>query len=376
MRNLALFDDIIDFDVKTQGIKYAGSKTKLIPKILDIAGKIGAKTVLDGFAGSTRVSQSFAKNGFTVTSNDIAVWSKVFGQCYLLNKNPKKYYQPIIQHLNSLPAKDGWFTQNYGGNPNSGCSLQADGQKKPWQYHNTRKLDAIREEIDNLGLNEIDKSVTLTSLILALDKVDSTLGHYVSYLKDWSPRSYNTMHLEVPDLIFNDKNNEVLNDDIFNVVTKNNVDLAYFDPPYGSNNEKMPPSRVRYSSYYHLWTTVCLNDQPELFGKASRRLDTGDKISASIFEEFRKSKTGRFIAVEAIEKLIKSTDANFILLSYSSGGRATAEELNNVLSSCGKIREIIEVNHKKNVMAEMKWTNDWVRDAEEPHQEFLFLLEK
>jgi adenine-specific DNA-methyltransferase len=27
-------------------------------------------------------------------------------------------------------------------------------------------------------------------------------------------------------------------------------------------------------------------------------------------------------------------------------------------------------------MAEMKWTNDWVRDAEEPNREFLFLLEK
>jgi len=376
MRNLALFEDIPSFDFSTQGIKYAGSKAKLLPKIIEIAHKIGAKTVLDGFAGSTRVSQAFAKNGFVVTSNDIAVWSKIFGQCYLLNKNPKHYYKQLISHLNSLPAKDGWFTENYGGNPNSGSAIQSDGQKKPWQYHNTRKLDAIREEIDNLGLNEIDKAVALTSLILALDKVDSTLGHYVSYLKDWSPRSYNTMQLEIPELILGNQKHEVLNNDIFDIAATKQFDLAYFDPPYGSNNEKMPPSRVRYSSYYHVWTSVCLNDKPELFGKVNRRLDTGDTISASVFEEFRKNEDGRFIAVEAIEKLIKSTNANFILLSYSSGGRATAEELNGVLSSCGKIIEIIEVDYKKNVMAEMKWTNDWVRDAGEPHQEFLFLLEK
>ena len=276
MKNLALFDDIVDFDTQTQGIKYAGSKAKLIPQILEVSAKIGAKTVLDGFAGSTRVSQAFAKNGFSVTSNDIAVWAKIFGQCYLLGNKPKHYYQPIINHLNSLPPQDGWFTENYGGD---GKNPALDGIKKPWQFHNTRKLDAIRTEIDNLELNEIDKSVVLTSLILALDKVDSTLGHYVSYLKEWSPRSYNTMKLEIPDLIYSEQNHEVINADIFEVIKNKNVDLAYFDPPYGSNNEKMPPSRVRYSSYYHVWTTICLNDKPKLFGKAGRRTDTSDTIS-------------------------------------------------------------------------------------------------
>ena len=27
-------------------------------------------------------------------------------------------------------------------------------------------------------------------------------------------------------------------------------------------------------------------------------------------------------------------------------------------------------------MAGMKWTNKWVKDAEQPHREFLFLIEK
>lgn len=376
MKSLALFENIVDFDLTTQGIKYAGAKTKLLRQILEIAHKVGAKKVLDGFSGSTRVSQAFARNGFRVVSNDIAVWSKIFGQCYLLTTHPQSYYGELIRHLNALPPRDGWFTAHYGGSPNAGSAVQEDGLKKPWQYHNTRKLDAIREEIDQLGLNDIDKAVALASLILALDKVDSTLGHYVSYLKDWSPRSYNTMRLEIPEFASSACGHEVLREDIFDVVGGTLVDLAYFDPPYGSNNEKMPPSRVRYSSYYHLWTTICLNDQPRLFGRANRRADTADGISASVFEEFRKGESGRFLAVEAIERLIRSTHARFILLSYSSGGRATAEELHASLGACGKLREMIEVNYKKNVMAEMKWTNDWVRDAETPHREFLFLLEK
>jgi len=191
------------------------------------------------------------------------------------------------------------------------------------------RLDAIRDEIDQLNLDEITKAVCLSSLILALDQVDSTLGHFVSYLNDWSPRSYNDMKLVVPQLFVNKQENTVLHDDIFDALHHigHGIDLAYYDPPYGSNNAKMPPSRVRYRSYYHIWTTICLNDQPDVFGKAKRRTDTSDTIAGSVFEEFRKGNSGRFIVIEAIERLIRETKTDYIILSYSSGGRATASEL-------------------------------------------------
>jgi len=35
-----------------------------------------------------------------------------------------------------------------------------------------------------------------------------------------------------------------------------------------------------------------------------------------------------------------------------------------------------EIDYKKNVMAGMKWTNDWIRESETLHCEFLFLIEK
>ena len=184
------------------------------------------------------------------------------------------------------------------------------------------------------------------------------------------------MRLEVPKLFSNTEAHEVLCEDVFSVVDRD-VDLAYYDPPYGSNNEKMPPSRVRYASYYHLWTTICLNDSPPVFGKALRRRDTSDTVAASVFEEFRRNPTsGHFIAVEAIARLIQSTTARWIILSYSSGGRATADELNDALSSNANVVDAIELNHKRNVMAGMKWTNEWLREAESPNREFLFLIDK
>jgi len=83
---------------------------------------------------------------------------------------------------------------------------------------------------------------------------------------------------------------------------------------------------------------------------------------------------GKFIAVEAIRKLLASTRSKYIILSYSSGGRATSEELNEAIESCGRLLEVVELDYKRNVMADMKWTNEWLRDAEAPHREFLFLI--
>jgi len=376
MTHLSLFDDLVFDAPKTEGIKYAGSKLKLLPHILQLVRKTSAKTVFDGFAGTTRVSQALAQFDYRVISNDIAIWSKVFATCYLLNPHPRDHYAKLIAHLNSLEGIDGWFTEHYSGDPNQGSSVGSDGLKKPWQKHNTRRLDAIRDEIDALKLSEVEKSVALTSLILALDSVDSTLGHFASYLNDWSARSYNPLRLRVPDLIPYQEGHSVCSGDIFDILPRIEADVAYFDPPYGSNNEKMPPSRVRYSAYYHLWTTICLNDKPELFGKVKRRCDTSDTVAGSIFEEFRKDSGGHYIAVKAIHELLRSTNAKYIILSYSSGGRATASELNDCIADIGRTMEVMEIDYKKNVMAGMQWTGKWVKEADAPNREFLFLIEK
>src|ERR1044071_7555794 len=352
---------------QTEGIKYAGTKRKLLPHILRLAQKVNPKTVFDGFSGTTRVSQAFAQSGYRVIANDLAGGSKVFADCYRLSPFSSEHYQNLIDHLNARPGQDGWFTEHYGG---------GNGLKRPWQRHNTLKLDAIREEIERLTLSADERAVALTSLILAMDEVDSTIGHYASYLSEWSPRSYREMKLRVPQLRPKTREHQVYQNNIFDIVSTVEADLAYYDPPYGSNNEKMPPSRVRYASYYHLWTSICLFDKPPLFGKANRRADTRDSVSTSVFEEFRKNEDGRLLVVEAIERLLKLTKARHIILSYSSGGRATAAELNDVIRSSGKMLEVVELDYRRNVMGGMRWTHEWVRDADAPNREFLFLIEK
>ena len=90
--NINQFNEKNAVKVNTQGIKYAGSKLKIIPFILESIEDLEIKSVLDGFSGTTRVSQAFAQIGLDVTSNDVAYWSEIFAKCYLLHDKDKKYY--------------------------------------------------------------------------------------------------------------------------------------------------------------------------------------------------------------------------------------------------------------------------------------------
>jgi adenine-specific DNA-methyltransferase len=184
------------------------------------------------------------------------------------------------------------------------------------------------------------------------------------------------MKLELPSIVTPVLDHKVERFSIGELAPNADVDLAYYDPPYGSNNDKMPPSRVRYASYYHVWKTICLNDRPALFGKANRRADCSDRIARSQFEDFRRDSEGRFVAVEAIRRLLNSTKARYIILSYSSGGRATSQELNEAIGASGRLIEVVEVDYRRNVMGGMTWSNEWLRDAQQPNREFLFLIER
>lgn len=354
--------------IKTEAIKYAGSKLKLLPYIVQMLQSLdGVQTVLDGFSGSTRVAQAFAQLNYKVHANDLALWSEVLGRCYLIANNDAQYYRDLINHLNNVKPRCGWFSEYYGG--------EAHEQKKAFSIKNTAKLDAIRDEIDCLCLPENDKCVALTSLILALDKVDNTLGHYAAYLTTWSARSQKDLLLKVPEKFDITQENEVSCGDIFEIIKGRTYDLAYFDPPYGSNNLKMPTSRVRYGAYYHLWTTIIKNDKPQVFGKAARRIDTRDKVSASVFEEYRKSDDGQFLALEALRNLIKQTNARYIMLSYSSDGRVSKKDILDTIQECARLKEIKLIDYKKNVMSNLTWSNEWV-SADDKLSEYLFLIEK
>ena len=79
--------------------------------------------------------------------------------------------------------------------------------------------------------------------------------------------------------------------------------------------------------------------------------------------------------MNAIDKLIEQANCKYILLSYSSGGRATKEELYDIISRHGHLMKAVEFDYNKNVMSTMSWSKEWISQAG-THKEYLFLMRK
>lgn len=351
------------------------SKKEILPYIRNMIKDLKICTVLDWCAWTTRVWQFFNNNKYTVCSNDLNIWSESFWKTFLLNKTEnKKTYQDKIDYLNSLKGYNGYYTETYWGIDNNGLSIQNDWKKRLWQIHNTKKLDAIRDEIEKIAESDLEKQTLLTSLILALDKVDNSLWHFSSYLKKWSPRSYNEIQLKLPNFCEMMPENKVLTWDVFSII-KTPFDLAYFDPPYWSNNDKMPSSRVRYWQYYHIRETIIKHDKPQTIWAINKRSDATVDKTYSIFEDY--TKRGDFFIPElAIFNLIEQTNSKYIILSYNTNWRAEIKKIIDFLQQNRFRYTLKTIGYKKNVMANMTWTWDWDNLRARENYEILLLIYK
>ncbi|MCL4544548.1 MAG: DNA adenine methylase [Chloroflexi bacterium] len=204
-------------------IKYIGSKRLVIPHITPIVQAIaGVSRVCDLFAGTTRVGQALKAQGLFVISNDLASYSEVLGRTYIQTDAQtidRDRLLGLLAHLQTLPPKPGYFTRTF-------CE-----EARYFQPHNGAKIDAIRQGIDDMACTEGERATLLTSLLLAADRVDSTTGLQMAYLKDWAPRSYQPLQLQLPGLL--PGRGLALRRDANELAQElDGIDLVYIDPPY------------------------------------------------------------------------------------------------------------------------------------------------
>ena len=357
---------------ETEGIRYTGSKRAIIPKIHELIHALPVRSTLDAFAGTTRVSQYLKSAGYDVHTNDIAPYSEVFGRCYIGNCDvDRPELDEKIRHLNQLKPVDGYFTENFGGEDDgAGAVKSRDGKKKPLLVKNTRKLDAIRGEIDRIAAGKTEHAILVTALINGLDQVENTLGHQVAYLSKWAPRARNDLVLRRPRLIPGDGRYRVTRMDARKISGR--YDLAYFDPPYNTNNTHTPTTRVRYASYYHFWTTVVLNDRPPSVGAANRRLDCSSDTLPGAVSKYESTKYGEVLA--EIEQVVAGVDARYVLFSYSNKGKVGIKDLEGIFSR-HKILAVEKMPHRENVQRLLTSNREWLGD-QSANYEHLFLVEK
>jgi adenine-specific DNA-methyltransferase len=299
-------------------IKYIGSKRLLVPRIVHAVFGDGEppRTALDLFSGTSRVGHALKRAGVRVHANDHNAYAHALALCYV-GADARRWREPaekLIAELEALPGRAGWFTETYAV------------RSRYLRPENAARAEAIRERIAALALPPELEAIALTSLVEAADRVDSTVGLQMAYLKQWSARSSRPLRLRVPEILPGEGSASCL--DAVEAAGRCEADVAYLDPPYNQHS---------YLGNYHVWETLVRGDQPEVYGVACKRADVRERGSA--FNR-RRGMEGAFAAV------LERVRAGRIVVSFNDEGYLAPEGLHELLASRGEVREI-SVEHPR-----------------------------
>jgi adenine-specific DNA-methyltransferase len=283
----------------------------------------GVQRVLDLFSGSCRVAHALKALGYQVIANDHNAYAATLARCYVEAdaEDVLGEAQAWIEHLQGLAPRAGWFTETF-------CE-----RSRFFQVENGAKIEAIREGIEEAALREPLRSVLLTALMEAADRVDSTTGVHMAYLKGWSPRAHRPLQLRLPDVLPRARAGKGMayERDALEVANEE-VDLVYLDPPYNQH---------KYLGNYHIWETLVRWDRPEFYGRACKRVDCRTRKSA--FNQ-------RGEIEGALRTVISSVRARFLLVSFSDEGFVDRETMEGMLAERGEVL-VDEFDHPRYIGA-------------------------
>jgi adenine-specific DNA-methyltransferase len=314
-------------------IKYLGSKRRLVDVIGALFTATGGGDALDLFTGTTRVAQELKRRGGTVTAVDRARYATIFAESAIgtdaatLDLNALDAELAVLDALNGVP---GYATQTF-------CH-----DARYFRPENGARIDAIRDAIEPRRRHP-HFPILLTSLIEAADRVDSTTGVQMAYLKEWAPRAHQRLTLRRPDLLAG-PGAAIRGDAIALLPVLGAYDFAYLDPPYNQH---------RYEANYHVWETIVAWDAPEHYGVACKRSELADRDRTSVFNRRR-------LMPEALRACIEGVEARVMVVSYNDESWVELDELVDMCRGRGAV-EILAYDSKRYVGAQIGIHN---RDGE------------
>jgi adenine-specific DNA-methyltransferase len=312
-------------------IKYLGSKRVLLGLIADIIAEAApGGSVLDLFSGTSRVGHALKKRGHRVIANDHNAYAHALARCYVAADldEVREPAESLVREFNGLRGAPGYFTQTF-------CE-----RSRFFQPKNGARVDAIREAIVRKSLPPDLEAVMLVSLMEAADRVDSTAGVQMAYLKQWAPRASNDLELRLPAVLPRPSGGKctALCLDAAQAARGSPVDLAYVDPPYNQHS---------YLGNYHIWESLVRWDKPEVYGIACKRVDCRERRSWF-------NSRPRFRA--AMIEMLGAIQARVIVVSFNNEGyldRPAMEELLGGLFAGRAHVTTIETDYKRYVGAQI-----------------------
>lgn len=308
-------------------IKYIGSKRLLVPLIAELVQSLAPSgTFVDLFSGTSRVGHAMKSRGYRVLANDFNSYASILARCYVQadRENVLSRAESIIAMLNELPGEPGYFTKTF-------CE-----DSRYFQPKNGARIDAMRAWVAREALGPELEAVLLVAIMEAADRVDSTTGLQMAYLKQWAPRAHNDISLRVPALLDQAASGKgrAYRLDARDAATKLSGDIGYLDPPYNQHS---------YLGNYHIWETLVRWDAPEAYGIARKRIDCRER--QSVFNGKRTIKA-------AISEVVNALDVKHLVVSFSNEGYVSKEEMMELLSARGEVL-VVERDFKRYVGAQI-----------------------
>jgi len=315
------------FDDVSPMIKYLGSKRTLLDKILRVVNGLPENaSVVDLFSGTARVGHALKSAGFQVFSNDHNTYSSTLARCYVQANRAEHEEQAtkLIEELNLKRGKPGYFTETF-------CE-----KSRFFHPKNGERVDSMRETIESWDLSPELRAVLLVSLMEAADRVDSTCGVQMAYLKKWASRAHNDIALRLPALLEEPPAGKckAFSMDAIEATEHIEADVAYLDPPYNQHS---------YLANYHIWESLVLWDKPEVYGIACKREDV--RTRKSLFNRKREAKA-------ALQKVVENIKAKHLVVSFNNEGFIDKPEMEEMLSKRGQVATI-ENDFKRYVGAQI-----------------------
>lgn len=316
-------------------IKYIGSKRVLVPTIAKVVNSFlpalestshKGITVLDLFSGTSRVGHALKKNGIRVIANDHNNYAYTLAHCYIQAdwEDVGKDVERLVAEFNKLPGRAGYFTETF-------CR-----QSRFFHPKNGEKIDSIREAIAKKDLSDELLAIMLVSLMEAADRVDSTTGLQMAYLKEWAPRATKDLELRIPEVLPGNGIRKCMayKLDAYDAARQISSDIAYLDPPYNQH---------KYLGNYHIWESLVLWDKPDVYGVACKRMDCKSRHS-----DFNSKKRIHSM----MELVINALDAKILVVSFNNEGYIQRNEMEDMLSCKGKVM-VLEHAFKRYVGAQI-----------------------
>ena len=306
-------------------MNYIGSKHRLGDFIKSTVSEVVSEDLsqmifCDLFAGTGSVGRKFKTSVKSVIANDIEFYSYILLKNYIENHQHLES-EALLVELNKLQGKTGFVFEEYSENGEAGRLYFSEA--------NGKRIDAIRQQIDNWKLNkkigENQYFFLLASLLESADKVANTASVYAAFLKKVKPTAQRELKLQPAKFELTTHSHKVFQKDANQLIKEIEGDILYLDPPYNAR---------QYGANYHILNTIAKYDTFAPRGKTGLR------------DYYRSNYCRRKEVEKSFRELVENARFRYIFFSYNNEGLMPSEEIKKVMSRFGNY-DLVTRNYKR-----------------------------